>query len=419
MHTLVNGYEENPQRITKADIVVGIPSYNEADGIAYPAARASEGLIQFFGNKSSVIINCDNDSQDGTKEAFFSTSTEVPKIYLSTPSGVRGKGNNLMNLFAKVHELGAQACVVVDADLKTITPRWIRSLGEPLFMDFGFVSPIYVRHKYDGTITNNIAYPLTRSVYGRRVRQPIGGEFGFSGDMVELFMNREYWNDEVAQFGIDIWMVTMAIAHDIPICQAFMGRPKVHRPKDPAAQLGPMFTQVVSTIFGLMGCYEDRWRQVKWSKPTAVFGFGLGEVEAPPAVAVDGDRLYERFMEGSEQFEAVWKKAMGPEVFEKLCEARDIGREYFDFPTQLWARILFDYAVAYQAPDTDRGLLLESLIPLYYGKVYSFVQRTANMSIQETEEYIEDRCLLYEEARPYLDDRWDARGGSDGQDSAG
>ena len=101
------------------------------------------------------------------------------RYIMSTPPGVRGKGNNFQNLFRKVVELGAEAVVVVDADLKSITPQWIKHLGEPLFNEFGYVAPLYVRHKYDGTITNSIAYPLTRALYGRRVRQPIGGDFGF------------------------------------------------------------------------------------------------------------------------------------------------------------------------------------------------------------------------------------------------
>jgi len=175
--------EVNPDKITKADLVVCIPSYKEADSIAFPVEKASEGLVKYFPDHRSVIINCDNDSPDGTKGAFLNTPTQVPKIYLSTPAGVKGKGNNFRNLFQKVVDLEAQAVVVVDADLKSVTPEWIKRLGEPLFTDYTYVAPLYVRHKYDGTITNGIAYPLSRALYGRRVRQPIGGDFGFSGEL--------------------------------------------------------------------------------------------------------------------------------------------------------------------------------------------------------------------------------------------
>ena len=302
--------EENPQDVQAADIVVGIPSYNEATLISFPTQQASEGLFKYFGTKNSVIINCDNDSPDGTREAFMNTPTEVPKIYLSTPPGVRGKGNNFKNLFKKSCDLGAEAIVVVDADLKSVTPRWIKNLGEPLFEDFGFVAPLYVRHKCDGTITNNIAYPMTRSVYGRRVRQPIGGDFGFSGELAEVYLKQDNWTQAVAEFGIDIWMTTTAMCHRKPICQSYMGRPKIHKPKDPGESLGPMFSQVVGTIFDMMIEHDAFWKDVRWSKPTAIFGFRLGEMEMPPPVEVNIERLHEKFEMGFAAHQSLWKEIL-------------------------------------------------------------------------------------------------------------
>ena len=80
----------------------------------------------------------------------------------------------------------AQALVVVDSDLRSITPEWIELLAGPILKGgFDYVTPLYARHKYDGTITNTVTYPLTRALYGRRIRQPIGGDFGVSGDLVQ------------------------------------------------------------------------------------------------------------------------------------------------------------------------------------------------------------------------------------------
>jgi len=62
---------------------------------------------------------------------------------------------------------------VVDSDLRSITPEWFELLLGPILLDrCDFVAPLYLRHKYDGTITNSIVYPLTRSLYGKEVRQP-------------------------------------------------------------------------------------------------------------------------------------------------------------------------------------------------------------------------------------------------------
>ncbi len=398
--------EENPHGIEAADLIVGIPSYNEAGLISYPTQKASEGLVKYFGGKNSVIINCDNNSSDGTREVFMDTPTAVPKIYISTPPGLRGKGNNLKNLFQKSCDLGAQAIMVVDADLKSITPRWIKNLGEPLFEDFGFVAPLYVRHKYDGTITNNIAYPMTRAIYGRRVRQPIGGDFGFSGELAEIYLASKDWTPAVAEFGIDIWMTTTAMYHGKPICQSFMGRPKVHKPKDPGESLGPMFMQVVGTIFDMMIRTGAFWKEVRWSKPTAIFGFGLGEMEMPPSVDVDIERLYNKFQAGFADYNPLWKEILSANMFKKLSEVKDLSLSCFEFPANLWAEILMDFAVAYKKSTNGKETIMEGLIPLYFGRTCSFVIESEPMTIQQAEDLIEDQCGAFEYSKPYLLKRW-------------
>ena len=400
-------YEENPHGVKKAQMVVAIPSYREAKLIAYPTSQAALGMKRYFSDKECVIINCDNDSDDGTKEAFFQAETEgIPQIYLSTPPGVRGKGNNFRNLFYKVRELGAEAVVVVDADLKSITPQWIKHLGEPLFNDFGYVAPLYVRHKYDGTITNSIAYPLTRALYGRRVRQPIGGDFGFSGELARIYLAATSWSEAVANFGIDIWMTTLAMNNNIPICQAYMGRPKIHKPKDPGSDLGPMFSQVVGTIFDLMMHSTGYWMRVKWSKPTAIYGFGLGEVEMPPAVKVTEEKLEQNFRDGFEKYQEVWQRALSADIMNKVREIGELSSEHFDFPTQVWAKLLFEFAAAYRKKSVPAEDLLASLIPIYFGKTFSFVRKTARLSMQQAEEFIENEAMVFEETKPYLLECW-------------
>jgi glycosyltransferase involved in cell wall biosynthesis len=402
-------HEVNPENIRKAAFVVAIPSYNEADSIAFPVQQADQGIRSFFGNMESVIMNCDNNSGDGTREVFLGIRTGTPKIYISTEPGLKGKGNNIKNLFNKVVDLGAKAVVVVDADLKSITPKWIKRLGEPLFQDFGYVAPLYVRHKYDGTITNSIAYPLIRSLYGRRVRQPIGGDFGFSGDLAQTYLRSNTWSNAVANFGIDIWMTTIAMNENIPICQAFMGRPKIHRAKDPGADLGPMFRQVVGTIFNMMVKFYPFWSKVKWSKPTAIFGFGLGETEMPPPVQVNEETLFQKFQEGFNRYGHTWETILSKERVKKLQEIREMDPERFDFPTHLWINVLIDCAVAFKDSLCAGDEVLDSLIPLYLGKTLSFVKKTERMSIRESEEFIEGECIQFEASKELLIQRWNKR----------
>jgi glucosylglycerate synthase len=398
--------EINPENIERADLVVGIPSCNEADSISYPTRQVSFGLKKYFPDKKAVIINCDNNSPDNTKKAFLETVTDVPKIYISTPPGVKGKGNNFFNLFKKVKALQAEAVLVVDADLKSITPEWIKCMGEPLFKGFSFVTPLYVRHKYDGTITNSIAYPLSRALYGRRVRQPIGGDFGFSGSMAKVFLETDTRNDAVSSFGIDIWMTTIAMNQQLKVCQSCIGRPKEHRNKDLFATIYPMFRQEVGTIFSLMKRLDSNWRRIKYSKPTAINGFGSGETEFPTKVDIDPVTLRNCFRDGFREYDEIWKNTLSPGICGKLYEIKEMPIDVFTFPADLWARIIYDWAVAYRDTDeTDR--LMDALVPLYFGKTLSFIRKTEKMTIQQTEAAIEEECMVFESTKPYLIKKWE------------
>ena len=398
---------ENPDHVAAAEIVVGIPSYNEADSIGVPVDVASQGLLRHFSDRSSVIINVDNHSSDGTKEAFLNTSTKVPKIYVSTPEGMKGKGNNVRNLFEVAAELRAKVILTLDADLQSMTPSWIQHLSEPLFDGYDYVVPIYTRHKYDGTITKNIAYPLLRSLYGLRVRQPIGGDFGISGKLARCFLVEKTWTEDVSNFGIDIWMTTIAIGRHFNVCQTFMGSPKIHRTKDPATDLGQMFCQVVGAIFQLMIDFEFLWKDTFETRPSTIYGFGLGDRSQPPEVKVSRDRLHDSFLLGAERYEDLWKKVLSPQNWREVGRLRKRNCEQFYYASDLWAHILFDFAVAYRSPVFDRDQVLSALMPFYHSRTLSFVNRSRNMDGEESEEYVENINRVFEEEKYYLIQRWD------------
>ncbi|MBW1972528.1 MAG: glycosyltransferase [Deltaproteobacteria bacterium] len=404
----------NPNKIKKAEIVVGIPSYKEEDSIGFVISKVDEGLTKYFSRKDAVIINVDNNSPDNTKDVFLTSNTKTPKIYISTPPGVKGKGRNIRNLFEAGVELGAKAIVMVDADLKSITGEWIQYLAEPLYMGYDYVIPIYVRHKYDGTITNNITYPLTRVLYGLRTRQPIAGDFGFSGRLARAYLTEKSWSDVVSEFGIDIWMTTIAMARGFNVCQAFLGAPKAHRAKDPSAHLGPMFFQVVGTVFQLAVDFEFIWKELEESRPTSIFGFGLGVKENPPEVKVNVENLYKSFIEGEKKYGSFWQKVVAPINLEEILKIKEMKIPEVDVPADLWARILFDYIVAYRDEQKDRVELLNSLIPLYYIRTLSFVNHTTDMDTKAAEEYLEAECRIMEGEKYYLISKWNQTPRKDG-----
>src|SRR5688572_10453563 len=220
---LTPAIREEIARLERADIMVGIPSFKNAATIGYVVRAAQAGLVQYFPDLRPVVVNSDAGSPDGTGRVVIDTeppdyieqillvrpSHKLSRVSLTYPEidGVGGKGAALRTIFQIANALKVQALVVVDSDLRSIVPEWIELLAGPIHKGgFDYVAPLYSRYKYDGTITNTVTYPLTRSLYGLRIRQPIGGDFGVSGDLVAHYLEQDDWDADVSKFGIGIWM---------------------------------------------------------------------------------------------------------------------------------------------------------------------------------------------------------------------
>jgi glycosyltransferase involved in cell wall biosynthesis len=403
--------------IASADIVIGIPSYNNARTIGHVVRAVQAGLEKYFPSVKAVIINSDGGSTDGSGE-IVKTSTSidsstillkhriepVAKISFLYP-GLPGKGSAFRSIFEIAVALKARACAVVDADLRSITPEWIELLVKPVLENgFDYVAPLYHRHKYDGTITNSIVYPLTRALYGKRIRQPIGGDFGFSGELAAYFLSKDVWETDVARFGIDIWMTTTAMANSFKVSQAFLGA-KIHDPRDPSADLSAMLFQVVGATFELMENYADIWVKVKGSETVPTFGFEytVGFEHVP----VKTSHMLENFRQGLSNLREIWHEVLGAGDLSELERIGKSNNESFNFPSSLWTRIIYDYAIAFHRKKLPKEHLIKSLTPLYLGKTASFVISMEHYDIPEVEADIENLCMEFETNKEYLVNNWE------------
>jgi hypothetical protein len=448
---LTPAIREEIARLERADIMVGIPSFKNAATIGYVVRAAQAGLVQYFPDLRPVVVNSDAGSPDGTQRVVVDTEppdyierillvrpvNKLSRVSLTYPEidGVGGKGAALRTIFEIAAALEVQALVVVDSDLRSIVPEWIELLAGPIIKGgYDFVAPLYARHKHDGTITNTVTYPLTRALYGLRIRQPIGGDFGVSGDLVRQYLKSPGWTDEVSRFGIDIWMTTEAVTGGYAVCQTRLGA-KVHDPKDPGADLGPMFRQVVTTILRTAVRNADRWRPIHGSHDIPAYGFE--RVIDPPPLEVNVLRLLSEFHAGSLAMADAWRAMLAPATVEAVIhlatEAGEVAESVrrrlemdvpgaatpstaamaeaaasFDFPDDTWVRVIYDLVVAARTePDRLDGFVA-ALVPVYFGRVASFVIENRDLTTERAEDHVERQAREFERLKPYLVERWDA-----------
>jgi len=401
------------------DILVGIPSFNNAKTIGHVVRAVEAGLTKYFPAQRSMLVNSDGGSSDGTSDAVREASADLDAVLLEhrvrgfhklvTPyHGVPGKGSAFRRIFEIARDHKAKACAVVDSDLRSITPEWIELLVKPVLEEgYDYVAPYYMRHKYDGTITNTIVYPLTRSLYGKRIRQPIGGDFGFSGRLASFFLEKDVWDSDVARFGIDIWMTTTALANGFKICQAFLGA-KIHDAKDPGADLSAMLHQVVGSVFGLMEEYAGTWNAVRGSEPVPTFGFAYSVGLEP--IHVNVERMIGMFRLGVKDLAPFYQSFLPADLLASLTDlAGRTDRDAFAYTDDAWVKTITSFALACHRKTLSREHIVKSLTPLYLGKVASFVIETWDCTAEEVERRLEELCLAFEREKINLVEGWNGK----------
>jgi glycosyltransferase involved in cell wall biosynthesis len=444
------------ERLGCADIMVGIPSFRNAATIGYVVRAAQAGLVQYFADLRPVLVNADAGSPDGTQRIVVETeppdyveqillvhpTNKLSRVSLTYPEvdGIGGKGAALRTLFEMAAALQVEALVVVDSDLRSIVPEWIELLAGPILKGgYDFVAPLYARHKYDGTITNTVTYPVTRALYGHRIRQPIGGDFGVSGDLIRHYIEQESWTPDVSRFGVDIWMTTTALTGGFAVCQTRLGA-KIHDPKDPGSDLGPMFRQVVGTLLTMARDNAERWLPITGSHDVPVYGFE--RYVEPLPLQVNTLRLLSQFHAGSLTLADTWRHMLAPDNFRSVAllaeqagalaeaaagrlgldpesgqgsaghgglpstdELSDAVAE-FHFPDDLWARTFYDLLIAASFGEGPVERLVAALVPIYFGRVGSLIIEDRRLSGEQAEERVERQAREFELLKPYLVDRW-------------
>ncbi len=395
---------KNLEKIGNADIVVGVPSLDCAHTINYVVHQVAKGLEEHFDDLKSVILVSDGGSTDGTLPVV--NAMKLPgkaKLITTRYVGVAGKGTAVKAVFEAVRFLGASSMAMVDSDLRSITTEWISRLIRPTFQGTGLVTPLYLRHKYDGTITNSICYPCTSCLYGKRVRQPIGGDFGISGELVKKLVTSPLWSTPyVSRFGIDIFITHTALGEGFLVKQAFLGV-KTHETKDPSKQLAPMFVQVLGSMISCMEPFETIWKPIRGSQPVPVVGQEI-ELGSPEPVRVDPKRIVETHKAGVQSNRNIYSKVLSRDLLHQLEKLQTKGETDFLFPSDIWAKAVFSFVPFLRNGTNEemQRMYLEALRILWIGRTASFILETWNLDDEEAEAKVQDEAEIFVRLKPYL-----------------
>ena len=361
--------------------------------VVYLAPRGTHGALQAVLADASPSLPAD--------AAGAAATMERPS---PLAGGFTGARSALPALLREARRRDVAVCALVSPVRHDATTDWLRLLVTPVAeQGYDFVCPAYRRRKLDGALITGIAYPLTRALFGQRLRQPLGGELALSRRFADLLLDDDTWQREPAHAGTDVWVVGAALSDDHRVCQAFLGGAPEEGGEKPADA-----SEALSRVLGLLFREVERrapiWQRITGSEPVATFGAGgvlEGEAQAPNVA-----RLVDAFDLGRRQLREVWTRALPANTLFSLSRLSREPVDTFRVPDELWARVVYDFALAYHQRLMDRAQLLRSMTPLYLGWLASFANGVRDLDGPGTEERVERLCQAFEGAKPYLIARW-------------
>ncbi|MBN1377319.1 glycosyltransferase [Candidatus Woesearchaeota archaeon] len=379
------------------DLVVGIPSYNEEKTISFVTRQVDKGISKYFSPEKSLIIDADGGSTDNTKKVFMNTKTKTKKLFLQPSDNITGKGCVLKLIFNEIKKNNASIGITVDADLHSITPEWIKHMALPIKKGYDFSTPLYSRHKYDGTITNNICYPAVVGLFGKNIRQPIGGDFSFSNKIVNYWLEQK-WYPSTYKFGIDIFMTLNAVLGHFKVSETNL-LAKKHKPSAP--NLCPMFLQVVGTLFNVILDNNEKWLNGDFRDDmiTSVPVFGFKGCEEPQELDVNPDKVKYNSYKDYISYKDIVEKVLDEKVF-SIIDNMYNNNDIF-ITDELWVRIFYDFLISYYKTGRKDDII-NAFRSMYFARVYSFIEETLNLSQKEAEQKIRDQAVLFFKNKNYI-----------------
>lgn len=387
------------------DLLIGITSVVDQAELRKRAETAWQPVAGAAAGKRVAIAypaNGDASSDQPVKEINGIQFTPYA-LPLSDPSSlpwvVAAAAQRQLALLAT--ELKATACVFLQSDLallqEDILPLFISAVMDK---QCDVVLPVYPSRRFEGLLNHSILAPLTRALYGLRVRYPLAPDAGYSVRMLEAISSVAARGERTSS--ALLWPASLASVNGFDVCQVNIAQD--HATQAEGLELSTVISSLVGAAFAEMETYAPQWQSVRGSQPTATWGSSLVLVSDGEPINVKP--LIDSFLLGSQNLQEIWGLVLPPVT---LLELRKLGRasaESFRMPDALWARIIYDFALAHRLRKINRGHLLGALTPLYLGWVASYVQEVAASSPQAAEQRLERLARTYEENKPYLISRW-------------
>lgn len=392
--TTVDQHHQTHQE--QSAILVSLPSLTQ-DAVKELFAN----LTQAFAGMSVTIATPDADSAQ-----FDSPSLRVVGYTPAVPSP--GSWSLTAADFLNAHELAqehhASSMLLLGPEAQTLTPQALRGLaaavqGNGSSNANDLAVPMYALPARSGLVNSAILYPLSRALFGAAARFPLAIDLGMSSRLIARLATTAQRFTAANQHEALLWPVSEAAVAGFTITQVEAGVRLLPQPT--THDLNAILAQVTGSFFADLDAKAAFWQRSRVAQPARL-------LEAAAVAGVSSrdevQPMLEAFRLAYGNLSEIWSLVLPPHSLLGLKRLSVMPAEAFNMPDSLWARIVYDFLLAYRLRTINRGHLLGALTPLYLAWVASHILQTGGG--KDPEQHIEVLAAAFEADKPYLVSRW-------------
>lgn len=345
---------------------------------------------------------------EGTEEGGSQSPVRLLTYKTAASSGAGAhwltSGATYTRLFTLAQTTGAKACVIINSDLAALEHGAVDSLAAPvLASECELAMPVYAQSRYEGLLNASILSPLTRALYGKRVRYPLAQDFAVAAALLPAF---EHPGKRVQPGGENLfWPATEATIRDKKVCQVHVN--VRHDGVAEGVELSTVLTEVLGPLFNDIESNASVWQRTRGSHPIPTLGTPFPAlVDAGSQAPIDTKPMVESFILASNNLHDLWSLILPPVTQLELKRMTRAASDQFKMPDELWVKIIYDFALAHRLKTLSRSHLMGAFTPLYLAWVASYANEVAAVSDAIAEQKLERLAQAYEAGKPYLLSRW-------------
>ena len=267
------------EEVKGADLLIAVAAPVDAEQLRVAATQAVLDMGQPAPSALRTVVAYPGGTEPAAQAGMDPEQTETGGalrfLPYSLPAGSQSRipwlpaASTYQALFAMARDLGVSACAVIGVDLAALHSNFLASMMAPVLEKrCDLAMPLYALGKFDGLLNSSILAPLTRALYGRRVRFPLAPDFCLSGKMIpDLEVALQRTTDQGQSI---FWPATEAAIRECGICQVYVDTR--HVPSAEGIDLSTILAQTVGPLFAEMTINAPLWQRVRGSQPVETWG---------------------------------------------------------------------------------------------------------------------------------------------------